>query len=421
MRKNYKFLFVFSGILLLGAIISFGINSGTARANIFQDFFKNFISPLTNQSLTQPTIPPAKENPVPLYKPTIDYERAVVEAVKKTSPAVVSITISKNVSIIENCPSSPFLDLPPEFKDLFGDQFPQFFAPCEKGTRFQEVGGGSGFIISSDGLILTNKHVVADRTASYTVLTNDGKKYSAKVLARDPVQDLAIIKIDTSGLPVVELGDSDTLEIGQTAIAIGNALGEFRNTVSVGVISGLSRTITATGGDFSERLQGVIQTDAAINQGNSGGPLLNLRGQVIGINTAIASGAQSIGFALPVNLAKRDIQSVKATGEIQTPFLGVRYLILTPEIAKQQKLPVDYGALVRGSDEGPAVEPSSPAALAGIEAEDVILEVSGQKIDKDKTLVQVISKFSVGDKVQLKINRGGKEITLRVTLGKRPN
>ena len=404
------------------AIIGFGITRDGALANIFEDFFKNFVLSLTREKSGTPTTVPSKENPTLLYKPAIDYERAVVEAVKKASPAVVSITISKNVPIIENCPSSPFLDLPPEFKDLFGDQFPQFFAPCEKGTKFQEVGGGSGFIISSDGLILTNKHVVADRTASYTVFTNDGKKYSAKVLARDPAQDLAIIKIDTSGLPVVELGDSDALEIGQTAIAIGNALGEFRNTVSVGVISGLSRTITASGGgDFSERLQGVIQTDAAINQGNSGGPLLNLRGQVVGINTAIASGAQSIGFALPVNLAKRDIQSVKATGEIQVPFLGVRYLILTPEIAKQQKLPVEYGALVRGSDEGPAVEPNSPAALSGLQAEDIILEVNGQKIDKDRTLIEAISKFGVGDAVELRVNRGGKTITLKVTLVKRPS
>ena len=421
MKKNYKFLFAFSGIVFLVAIIGFGITRETAKANIFEDFFKNFILPLSGEKPEAPTTQPPKENPTPLYKPAIDYERAVVEAVKKASPAVVSITISKNVPIIENCPSSPFLDLPPEFRDLFGDQFPQFFAPCEKGTRFQEVGGGSGFIISADGLILTNKHVVADKAASYTVLTNDGKKYSAKVLARDPVQDLAIIKIEASGLKVVELGDSDTLEIGQTAIAIGNALGEFRNTVSVGVISGLSRNITATGGDFSERLHGVIQTDAAINQGNSGGPLLNLRGQVVGINTAIASGAQSIGFAIPINLAKRDIQSVRATGEIQAPFLGVRYLILTPEIAIEQKLPVEYGALLRGSDEGPAVEPNSPAAISGLQAEDIILEVSGQRIDEDKTLVQAISKFVVGDKVELRVNRGGKEITLKATLGKRPN
>lgn len=370
-----------------------------------------------------PGSPAPAPSPVPLYRPAIDYENAVVEAVKKASPAVVSITISKNVPIIEQCPYNPFPDLPPEFRPFFGDQSPGFTVPCEKGgTKLQEVGGGSGFIIASDGLILTNKHVAGDKKASYTVLTNDGKKYDAKILAIDPTQDLAVIKIDARGLPTVELGDSDTLELGQTAIAIGNALGEFRNTVSVGVISGLSRTITAGGAEVGEEtIEGVIQTDAAINPGNSGGPLLNLRGQVVGINTAVAAGAQNIGFAIPVNRAKRDIASVKTSGEIVAPFLGVRYFIITPETAKKQKLPVDYGALVRGSEEGPAVTPGSPADKAGVQAEDIILEVNGQKIDKDHTLGSVISQFSVGDTITLKINRGGKEITLQATLTKRPS
>jgi S1-C subfamily serine protease len=218
------------------------------------------------------------------------------------------------------------------------------------------------------------------------------------------------------------LGDSGTLELGQTAIAIGNALGEFRNTVSVGVISGLSRTVTASGGlgTGTETISGVIQTDAAINPGNSGGPLLNLQGRVIGINTAIAQGAQNIGFAIPINQAKRDINSVKTTGEIQVPFLGVRYLTVTPDIAQQQKLPVDYGALVRGSDQGPAVTPGSPADKAGIQAEDIILEINGKKLDQSNTLGNIISQLNVGDTITLKVNRGGKELTLTMTLSKRP-
>jgi serine protease Do len=333
---------------------------------------------------------------------------------------VVSITISKNVPIIEQCPYNPFSDLPPEFQQFFGDNYPQFYEPCEKGTKLQEVGSGSGFIISADGLVLTNKHVVFDKKASYTVFTNDGKKYDAKVLARDPSQDLAVLKIEGNNFPIVELGDSDSLELGQTAIAIGNALGEFRNTVSVGVISGLARTVTASGGGLTETIQGVIQTDAAINPGNSGGPLINLRGQVIGINTAMASGAENIGFAMPINRAKRAIQSVKTSGEIQAAFLGVRYLMLTPEIAKKQKLPVEAGALLRGTNEGPAIEPNSPAEKAGLLAEDIIVELNGKKINQDNPLGAAISQLGVGETITLKIIRGGKEMTLKATLSKRP-
>lgn len=427
---------------VVGLFVSVAVIAGilvaapAAQANALGDFFKNLLRPLfggnaTGTAISAPatsTAPavgkkaPAQPSPAELYKPAIDYERAVVAAVKKASPAVVSITVSKNVPIIERCPYNAFPDLPPEFRQFFGDDFPQFSVPCEKGkSELKEVGGGSGFIISPDGLILTNKHVIADTKASYTVFTNDGKKYDAKVLARDPSQDLAVIKIAAANLPTVELGNSDTIELGQTAIAIGNALGEFRNTVSTGVISGLSRTVTASGPAVgTETIEGVIQTDAAINPGNSGGPLLNLRGEVIGINTAIAAGAQNVGFAIPINRAKRDIASVKRTGTIESPFLGVRYLAITPDIAKKQNLPVDYGALVRGSDEGPAVELGSPAEKAGILAEDIIVAVNGQKIDADHPLGSLISRYSVGESITLAINRAGKELMLRATLGKRP-
>lgn len=369
------------------------------------------------------TLPPLLTSQGPaLYAPTNDYEAAVVDAVKKASPAVVSIVISEQVPIVEQCPYNPFGDLPPEFQQFFGDT-PDMTQPCDTGqTQLQEVGGGSGFIISSDGLILTNKHVVSDTSASYTVITNDGKKYDAKVLARDPSQDFAVVKINATGLPTVTLGDSDGLELGQTAIAIGNALGQFSNTVSVGVVSGLERTVTASdeANGEEETIQGVIQTDAAINPGNSGGPLLNLQGQVIGINTAVASGAQSIGFAIPINRAKHDISSVKTTGNIQSPFLGVRYIMITADIAKQQNLSVSDGALVRGSTDGPAVEPGSPAAKAGIQAEDVIEKVDSQQIDADHALSDVIAGHNVGDTVTLTINRGGKAMTLTATLAARP-
>lgn len=231
-------------VVFVGAVFQLTRTS----ASFFEDLWYGISSPFGEKNGTSSSALSSNStsDQAALYKPTINYEQAVVDAVKKASPAVVSITVSKNVPILENCPYSPFSDLPPEFQQFFGDM-PQFSQPCDKGggTKLQEVGGGSGFIISSDGMILTNKHVVEDAKASYTVFTNDGKKYDAKVLARDPVQDLAIIKIDGKNLSIVELGDSDSIELGQSAIAIGNALGEFRNTVSVGVISGLRRNVTA--------------------------------------------------------------------------------------------------------------------------------------------------------------------------------
>jgi serine protease Do len=357
--------------------------------------------------------------PVASYRPPVDYEEAIIKAVEKSSPAVVSIIITKDLPVIEQCPYSPFENLPPQFREFFGPF--EFYRPCPKGTQRQEVGGGTGFIVTNDGMIVTNKHVVSDEEASYTVLTNDGNKYEAKVLARSPIQDLAVVKItkSVSSLPAVKLGDSDTVKLGQTVIAIGNALGEFRNTVSVGIVSGLARSLTASTGTGSEFLEGLIQTDAAINPGNSGGPLLNLRGEVIGINTAIASGAENIGFAIPINGAKRDIESVKISGKISIPFLGVRYLIITPEIAKRDKLPVEEGAVVRGGNDGPGIVPDSPAAKAGIKAEDIILKLNGVKINREHSLASLIQKYKVGDTIKLTILREGKEMEISLKLEER--
>jgi len=420
--KNSKFLQGFLlgfSIFLLFLFLKYQIN--IVKADFWNDL-KNFFNPLTPQTQT---IKDQKENfsqneEISLYKPALDYEKAVIEAVKKISPSVVSITISKNVPIIERCPYNPFGDLPFDIREFFGDQFPQFYVPCEKGKKMQQIGFGTGFIISSDGLILTNKHVVLDQKASYTVLTNDGKKYDAKVLARSPIEDLAILKIEENNLPVAILGDSDELELGQTAIAIGNALGEFRNTVSVGVISGLARTVTAGGFGYEETIHNVIQTDAAINPGNSGGPLINLRGEVIGINTAVASRAENIGFAIPINKAKLAIESVKTKGKIEAPFLGIRYLTINSELAKERKLGVDYGALIDSDGKNPAVVSGSPAERAGLKKGDIILEINGQKIIGDNTLGVVISRFSPGDTIDLKILRDGKELNLKVVLGKYP-
>ncbi len=229
--------------------------------------------------------------------------KTVPEVVKEVSSLVVSIIVSKYVSILGQ-----------EYYNPFGENSPfHILIPriVEKGKELKEVGGGSGFIVSSDGLIITNQHVVVDENAQYMVLTNDGQKYSAKVLTRDLAQDVAILKIEANNLSIVKFGDSDKIEVGQTVIAIGNALGEFRNTVSAGIVSGLMRSITAGGAGFSEKLDEVIQTDAAINSGNSGGPLLNLYGEVIGINTAVATNAENIGFAIPINRVKQSIENAK--------------------------------------------------------------------------------------------------------------
>ncbi|MBI4709052.1 MAG: trypsin-like peptidase domain-containing protein [Candidatus Portnoybacteria bacterium] len=347
-------------------------------------------------------------------------EEAVIKVVKDVSPAVVSIIATKDLPVIEQyyAPLDNFSNNP--FSNFFQQLVPQY---RQNGTQEQEVGGGSGFVISSDGMILTNRHVVDIDGADYTVLTNDGQKYAARVLAKDPIQDIAILKIEKNNLPVVRLGDSDNLQIGQSVIAIGNALGEFRNTVSVGVISGLQRSVTTQGGagTAAEQLEGVIQTDAAINPGNSGGPLLNLSGEVIGINVAIVQNAQNIAFTLPINPAKRDIEQVKKQGKISYPFLGIRYTLITPALGEQRNLTVDYGALIVGgqTQDEPAVVSGSPADKAGLRENDIILEIDGKKIGADNPVNSIIQNHNVGDTITLKILSGGQEKAAKVVLGER--
>ncbi|MDP2709288.1 MAG: trypsin-like peptidase domain-containing protein [bacterium] len=356
---------------------------------------------------------------------TINEESAVIAAAEKVSPAVVSIIITRDLPNIRGFDSDQFgSDF---FRRFFGDAFPDLFRSeppdggesDQGGTTRQEIGGGTGFIVSADGYIVTNKHVIADSSADYTVLMNDGSRHAAKVLAQDPLNDLAVLKIEAGNLPTVELGDSLNLKVGQTVIAIGNALGEFRNTVSTGVISGLARSITAAGGRFgSEQLTNVIQTDASINPGNSGGPLLNIAGQVIGINTAIVQGAQNIGFAIPINEVKNSITSVKQTGRIVRPWLGVRYTLINQAMADANNLSVNYGALiVRGQNQTDlAVIPGSPADKAGLQENDIILEINGQKIDEQNPLANLVAKLKPGDEITLKVLHQGEEKTLKVRL-----
>lgn len=344
-------------------------------------------------------------------------ESLTVNVVKKTNPAVVAITISKNVPVYEQY----FRSVPSPFGDFFGDSFFNFNVPeiKQKGLEKRDIGGGSGFLVSSDGYIVTNRHVVDDQDAEYTVFTNDGKKHEAKVVARDPVLDLAVMKINGSGFPFLPFGDSDALQVGQSVIAIGNALAEFRNTVSLGIVSGLSRSIVARDlRGSSESLDQLIQTDAAINRGNSGGPLLNLSGEVVGVNVAVASGAENVGFALSSNSVKSVVESVKKTGKIVRPYIGIRYTQITDEMKKKNNLSYDYGVLVqRGPESGDiAVVPGSPADKAGIVENDIILEIDGIKLTNEKNLSTIIRSKKVGDIVKLKINQKGQEKIVSVEL-----
>ncbi|MFA6429261.1 MAG: trypsin-like peptidase domain-containing protein [Patescibacteria group bacterium] len=343
----------------------------------------------------------------------------VTNVVKRVSPAVVSISIAKTVR-------STAGQVPDMFQQFFGQnpffefQIPRQTAPSQPDQK-QIVGGGSGFLVSADGMIVTNKHVVADAEAEYTVIAQDGKKYPAKILATDPAVDLAILKIEATGMPYAELGDSKDMEVGQTVIAIGYALAEFKNTVTKGVISGVNRRLVAGGLSGSEVIEGALQTDAAINHGNSGGPLINLDGRVIGVNTAISANGQSLGFALPVNLVKRDLESVKRVGKILRPWLGVRYVMLDEEYAKRQGIAVSSGALI-AREEGsrdPAVVPTSPADKAGLQENDIILELNQTPLDTDHSLSQMIGEHDIGDEITLKVLHQGKEKLVQLTLEER--
>ncbi len=285
--------------------------------------------------------------------------------------------------------------------------------------EYQESMSGSGFFISSDGYILTNRHVV-EGSDSYEITTHDGEIYEAEVISRDPTRDLAFLKVDGNGFKTLELGDSDGLRLGQTTIAIGYTLGELKNSVSVGVVSGLVRDIWARDGWSVERLEGMIQTDAAINLGNSGGPLINLKGEVIGINTAKDIDADNVGFAIPINQAKRAIDSVLEHGRIITPFMGVRYVMVDDYEMEMRGLPIDYGALiVRGGPNQPAIDSGSPADEADLREGDIITKLDGERLDNDNPLYNAILNYMPGDEVEITYMRGSDEYTITMELAER--
>lgn len=287
------------------------------------------------------------------------------------------------------------------------------------GSTQVSEGAGSGIIISKDGYILTNRHVVPDTAGKVTVVTSDGQEYTdVTVVGRDPFNDIAYLKINgISNLTPAILGDSSQVKTGQKVVAIGNALGIFRNSVTSGIISGLGRPIQAQGElGTSEQLENLFQTDAAINPGNSGGPLVNLQGEVIGINTAIAQDGQAIGFAIPINDAKNIIDSVLATGKLVKPYLGVRYVSLDPDVAAKYGISITEGALLLDGNGEPAVIPGSPAAKAGLQSRDVITQVSGKKVDATHGMASLLAQYKIGDKLELTILRAGKEQKITVIL-----
>lgn len=282
------------------------------------------------------------------------------------------------------------------------------------------TGAGTGFILSADGYVITNKHVVEGVDRVSLVMSDNTSYRDVKVLGRDPLNDIAFLKIDGArDLKPVELGDSSQLKVGDKVIAIGNALGQYQTTVTTGIISGLSRPVTAAdqSSQTVEQLENLLQTDAAINPGNSGGPLLTLDGRVIGINTAIAADAEGIGFAIPINDAKGLIKTVLDSGQVARAYLGVRYLTITPSVQQQYELDRQQGAYLV-AEGSPAILGGSPAAKAGLKAGDIITAVGEQSIDAQHPLSSVISGYGVGDKVTISYLRDGKPQTTEVTLEK---
>ncbi len=368
--------------LLIAAVVILGAVSLTGGAVAdrlfgFRPLDKYFPRSESGQTITE--------------KQVVSEENVVIDAVKQASPAVVTISI--------NTPKQRILQ----------------FDPFGGGFSTQEQGGqqdiATGFIVSPDGLIVTNKHVVADSSLTYQAIDKDGKTYDVKKIYRDPANDIALLKIEATGLPTVQLGDSSNLQVGQTVIAIGTPLGEFRQSVTTGVISGLGRGINA-GGPFEglvERLDNIIQTDAAINPGNSGGPLLNSSAQVIGVDVAVAQGAQNIGFAIPINVVKDSISQFKSTGEFSRPFLGVEYQMVSEKAALANEIP--QGAFVQN------VVKDSSAERAGIKNDDVITKFGGEKVlESNGGLASLVNKHKVGETVQVEIWRNGKTMTVNVTL-----
>lgn len=355
-NKNIYLLFVISAASLLGGVMG---------SFAYLDYRNNDSGPLISQIGNQSF--------------NVTENSQVIEVSKKLNPSVVSITVKS-------------------------EQL-NFFGGLSESTS-----SGTGFFVSKDGLIVTNKHVVGINRSKYSVITSTGDELEAKVVATDPVYDIALIDVEGSNFQPVEFGDSENLVTGQTAIAIGNALGQYQNSVTVGVISAVGRVIEAgDSGGSVESLENLIQTDAAINPGNSGGPLLNIAGQAIGINTAIDSSGQGIGFAIPINNARQAVDSYLKTGKIDRPVMGVRYIPINKEFAARNDLQVNEGAYLYATRGSQAVIPGSPAEKAGLMEGDIITHIGNDKITNKTSLISLINKYKVGETLEITYLRDNKE------------
>ncbi|MBI2844938.1 MAG: trypsin-like peptidase domain-containing protein [Chloroflexi bacterium] len=354
---------------VLGALAAFWVASSQPVATSPSDVF-----------------PTPQGNPL-VTELTLTEDSAIIEAVAKVKPAVVTVVSTQQAQ-----------------RDIFGEVF-------------EPQASGSGIIIDERGYIVTNNHVVED-ARRIQVIYPDGESVDATLVGSDDFYDLAVIRVEGSVPAVAELGDSSLLQPGEPVVAIGSPLGDFKGTVTAGVISALDRTVPI---DESFNMEGLIQTDAAINPGNSGGPLVNALGQVVGINTLIVRGSstsgtvfEGLGFAIPSNTVKYVAQQLIEHGRVERPYLGIRYLAITPRTASAYDLPTDHGAYIQ------SVEPGSPAAQAGLQAEDIIVRIGGRTIDEDNPLANVLLRFQVGQEVEVNFFRGTQEQTTTVVLGSRP-
>lgn len=388
-------------LLLLGGGIALGgnylVNSPQSLAD---ESSSNFVtSAMSNMSnMTKATKDASTDSEAAIAVP----QNYVSQVVSRVGNSVVRIDASRKVAT--NVPAA-FND--PFFKEFFGSQMPNI--PSEQIQR----GMGSGFVVSSDGLILTNAHVV-EGSEQVKVTLKDGKTYQGKVMGTDPLTDVAVIKIEARGLPAVTFADSDTLQPGEWAIAIGNPLG-LDNTVTTGIVSATGRSSAQVG--VADKRVSFIQTDAAINPGNSGGPLLNAQGQVIGINTAIIQNAQGLGFAIPVNAARDIAEELIATGKADHPFLGIQMAQITPELKQELKSQKNLAVNAMEGILIVEVVPDSPADLAGLKSGDVINKIAEQKVTTADQVQQAVEKTDVGKKISLGLIRNDKQLDLAVKVG----
>jgi S1-C subfamily serine protease len=380
--------------LLLVLLVAFiGAVAGSATTYLALETGGRLTDTAAPVSEATPSPPAAATTPRPVVTPAPAGDAAtIVQVARQVSPAVVTITVAQ-----EPAPDDPF-SLP-------------------------ATGVGSGFIFDSAGWILTNRHVVQDAT-TVTVQLHDGRRnIPGTVYGEDTLTDLAIVKIDEADLVAAKIGDSATLQPGQLAVAIGSPLGTLTNSVTAGVISALGRQVPVTDAVTGQQkvLRNLIQTDAAINQGNSGGALVDATGAVMGINTAVAGGAQGIGFAIPINIAKPLMRQALAGEPLARPWIGIVYQALDRNLMEELNLDIDYGALISPTTpSGPSVIPDSPADAAGLQAGDIITHINGRRVDSGQGLDDILSQYQPGDQLTLNVLRNGRPVELEVTLGTRP-